>query len=229
MIFNIFPLSIYKQKVGLATAVRQRFAELITEQQSKTKKSSSSSSETWVGGMHGELSIHLQDDFMPLFHEYSKHMKSYMQQLGLQIDDLDIFVTRSWGTYGLSNETISTHMHTSSVLSISYYVSLPEGSASISFECEAHQNEPIRGLFRERRRSRSIDPSNMLTATSVAIDVQEDDLVIFPSAVLHGVRPGRQSAPRISIAADTLFLTKQVTNSEKILPPMANWRNVLAG
>jgi len=226
MIYNIFPLSIYKEKVGLDAATRKMFADIIAEQNSKTKKANSNSSETWVGGMHGELSIHLQGDFAPLVSEYPKHLASYLHQLGLHTDDLDIFVTRSWGTYGLSNETISPHMHSSSVLSIAYYVSLPEGSASISFECEAHQNEPIPGLFRERRRSRAIDPGNVLTATSVAVDVQEDDIVIFPSAILHGVRPGQQSAPRISIAADTLLLTKQVTNSEKLLPPVSNWKNV---
>jgi uncharacterized protein (TIGR02466 family) len=226
MIYNIFPLSIYKEKVGLDAATRKIFADIIAEQNSKTKKTDSNSSETWVGGMYGELSIHLRDEFVSLVSEYPKHLASYMHQLGLQTDDLEIFITRSWGTFGLSNETISPHRHASSVLSIAYYVSLPEGSASISFDCEAHQNEPIRGLFRERRRSRAIDPTNVLTATSLAIDVEEDDIVIFPSAVLHGVRPGQQNAPRISIATDTLLLTKQVTNSEKLLPPISNWKSV---
>jgi hypothetical protein len=60
------------------------------------------------------------------------------------------------------------------------------------------------------------------------MDVEEDDIVIFTSSTLHGVMPGRQTAPRISIASDTVFLTKQVTNSEKLLPPISNWKNVTA-
>jgi uncharacterized protein (TIGR02466 family) len=228
MLFNLFPLSIYKEKVGLDEGIRKMFADLITRQNNATAKKDGSSDEAWVGGMHGELSIHLQKEFAPLINEYPKHLHNYLGQLGFRRDDLDIFVTRCWGTYGRSNETISPHVHTSSVLSIAYYVSLPEGSASISFECDSHQNDPIKGLFRESRRSGLIDPTNALSALAVAIDVQEDDIVIFPSSTMHGVRPGQQKAPRISIASDTLFLTKQVTNSEKILPPVSNWRNVSA-
>ena len=99
-------------------------------------------------------------------------------------------MTRCWGTYGHGNETISPHVHTSSVLSIAYYVSLPEGSASISFETESHQNDAIKGLFRESRRGGSIDPNNPLSALAVAIEANEDDLLIFPSSNLHGVPAG---------------------------------------
>ena len=226
MLFNVFPLTIYKEKVGLDEATRKEFARIIAEQNKATKRPESSGHESWVGGMHGELSIHLRKEFAPLINEFPKHIRAYMQGLGFRRDDLDIFVTRCWGTYSHGNQTISPHVHTSSVLSIAYYVSLPEGSASISFETESHQNDAIKGLFRESRRSGVIDPNNPLSALAVSIEANEDDLLIFPSSNLHGVRPGRQTDPRISIAADTMFLTKEVSDSEKILPPVSNWKKI---
>ncbi|MEM7122673.1 MAG: putative 2OG-Fe(II) oxygenase [Pseudomonadota bacterium] len=226
MLVNFFPLTVYKEKVGLDDKTRKLFASIIADQQKGTSKDPHSPNESWVGGMHGKLSLHLADEFQPLTQQYSKHLKAYMGQLGFAGDDLDVFITRSWGTYGLANESISQHRHTSSALSIAYYVSLPEGSASITFATEAHQNEPIRGLFREGLINGKIDPRNPLSAINASIEVEEDDMVIFPSHMMHGVRPGRQNAPRISIACDTVFLTKTVTNSEKILPPVTNWKNV---
>jgi uncharacterized protein (TIGR02466 family) len=228
MLYNIFPLTVYKEKAGLSVEARKAFAAIIEKQYKETTDPARRSSSAWVGAMHGKLSVHLQKEFDPLVSLYPIHVKTYMEKLGFQSGHLDVFVTRSWATYGRSNETISRHKHTSSALSIAYYVSLPEGSASISFETEAHQNEPVAGLFVEARHRGLIDPNNSFAATAVSMDVEEDDLVIFPSSTLHGVMPGRHTAPRISIACDTLFLTKQVTNSEKLLPPVANWKNITA-
>lgn len=92
--------------------------------------------------MHGKLSVHLRKDFVPLVSKYPQHIRAYLERLGFQWGAFDIFITRSWATYGHGSETMSRHKHTSSALSISYYVALPEGSASISFETETHQNEP---------------------------------------------------------------------------------------
>lgn len=226
MLLNFFPFSVYREKVGLDDKTRKTFESIIAEQFAATGKEEDNPLETWVGGMHGMLSLHLADEFQPLVRELPKHLKSYMTQMGYISKDLEIFVTRSWGTYGMANDSITQHRHTSSALSIAYYVSLPEGSANISFHTEAHQNEPIPGLFLENLRNQVQDPANAFSAINASIEVKEDDLVIFPSHMMHGVRPGNQNAPRVSIAADTLFLTKTVTNSEKILPPVTNWKNV---
>jgi uncharacterized protein (TIGR02466 family) len=226
MLYNLFPLTVYKVKAGLEPKTRKAFAGLIESQNKMTSDPNRRSTESWTGGMHGILSLHMQKQFDPLFRLFPQHIGAYMAKLGFDLSQLDVFVTRSWGTFGRSNETISPHVHTSSALSVAYYVSLPEGSASISFEADAHQNEPIRGLFREGRHRGLIDPNNPLSATAVSMEVEEDDIVIFPSLTLHGVMPGKQKEPRISIAADTLLMTKQITNSEKLLPPMSNWRQV---
>jgi uncharacterized protein (TIGR02466 family) len=228
MLYNLFPLTVYKAKAGLSVETRKAIAAVVEGQYKKTTDPSRRTSSAWVGAMHGMLSIHLQKEFEPVVSLYPEHVKIYMEKLGYKWGELSIFVTRSWATYGNSNETILRHKHTSSALSIAYYVSLPEGSASISFETEAHQNEPITGLFTEARHRGLIDPTNTFAATAVNMEVEEDDLVIFPSSTLHGVMPSRHTAPRISIASDTLFLTKQVTNSEKVLPPVSNWRDITA-
>jgi len=227
MITNFFPLSIYKEKLGLDPIVRKAMAEVVRQQAKVPEGSKANPASTWTGDVHGKATLHQMDEFQPLVAGFQKHTIDFLTQLGHKTDAVDIYVTRCWGTVSQGAQSVATHNHRNSALSIVYYLSLPEGSASLAFHNREIQNEIEPGFVHpDRVRAGHIDPRNALSAFAVNLAVEEDDIVIFPSAAFHGVGPGRQERPRISIAADTFLIEKELSGEEYLLPPLSVWRKI---
>lgn len=227
MIHNIFPLSVYRGKAGFAPALRKKMAAFIVEQRHAKDSEAKSDGFTWTGDVMGMSGLHLDKNFKPLMKSFHTHVQIYLKELGHRTNDVDIFVTRCWGTVATSGERIAFHNHRNSALSIVYYPSLPEGSAKLAFQDEAHQNEPGPGMINQvRKNSGNFDIRNPLSAPQIFFPVEEDDIVVFPSSAMHGVLSGRQNEPRISIAADTTIVTNSMVGDETLLPPVSVWRRL---
>ncbi len=119
------------------------------------------------------------------------------------------------------------HRYRNSALSIVYYPSLPKGSATLGFENPEPQNEPAPGMNNPNRSVAGyFDMHNPLSTPRAYFPVEEDDVVVFPSNAWHGVAPGKQTQPRISIVADTLIVTNAMKGDESLLPPVSMWRRL---
>ena len=227
MITNCFPLSIYKDKMGIKKKPRDKMSAIILKDSGDQQNSDSNSTITWTGDVHGQSSLHLREEFNPMVAGFSQHATEYLTQLGHKTDDIDIYITRCWGTMSLAQQAISNHNHRNSAISIVYYLSLPEGSANLGFHNSQIQNELSPEFAHpDRVRAGKIDPRNPLSAYRLIMPVEEDDIVIFPSAAFHGVNPGRQSQPRVSVAADTLIVESKVSDEEYLLPPLSTWKKM---
>jgi len=49
-------------------------------------------------------------------------------------------------------------------------------------------------------------------------------LLIFPSKTIHGTEQGKSNSERISISADIVFLAKDSSTLEHLVPPIENWK-----
>jgi|AP12_2_1047962.scaffolds.fasta_scaffold18285_2 uncharacterized protein (TIGR02466 family) len=227
MITNFFPLSVYKEKLGLDKEARDKMAAVVLQQSEETTSGNAHRISTWTGDVHGRATLHLRDEFAPLVAGLHRHMVTFLTQLGHKTDAIDLYITRCWGTVSVAQQAVATHNHRNSALSIVYYLSLPEGSASLAFHNREIQNEISPGFAHpDRVRSGKVDPRNPLSVMIASIAAEEDDILIFPSAAFHGVNPGRQSQPRISIAADTLIVENELSGEEYLLPPLATWKKM---
>ena len=224
---NLFPLAVYREKAGISPALRKKLAAIIVEQRKTKKGLRSDQSATWTGDVQGLSALHHDKNFKPLVKAFHKHMQAYLHQLGHQTGDVDVYVTRCWGTVANGREHIPFHRHRNSALSIIYYPSLPEGSANLAFENSEPPNEPANGMISpDRSRAGKFDVNNPLSTPQAYLPVEEDDIVLFPSGVRHGVPPGNQNGLRISVAADTLIITNSMVGDESLLPPVSVWRRL---
>ena len=64
------------------------------------------------------------------------------------------------------------------------------------------------------------------TATRIALDVKEDDIVIFPSKTLHSTDQIKTNSERISISGDVIFLAKNTNKIEHLMPNYKNWKKL---
>ena len=61
---------------------------------------------------------------------------------------------------------------------------------------------------------------------NLIVDIQEGDLLIFPSRTEHATEPHDSAEPRISISADIMVTLKDSTEHEFLLPDPARWRKM---
>ena len=66
----------------------------------------------------------------------------------------------------------------------------------------------------------------MFNAPSIDINVEEDDILIFPSKSLHGTQPNKLNKGRISISGDVICVAKNSELLENMLPPLENWDKI---
>ena len=93
------------------------------------------------------------------------------------------------------------------------------------FDTSKH-NEFIPQLFDSRSlvKENIFKKRDILNSSKVVFDTKEDDLLIFPSKTIHGTEQGKSNSERISISADIVFLAKDSSTLEHLVPPVENWK-----
>ena len=56
------------------------------------------------------------------------------------------------------------------------------------------------------------------------LDIEEDDIVIFPSKTMHGTESNVNNDVRISLSADISIISKDSANLEHLITPVENWK-----
>ena len=100
--------------------------------------------------------------------------------------------------------------------------------AKILEEEEKKKEEDIeiaKGLFHKEKLNlgllKSISGRNTPT---VDLNVEEDDIVIFPSKTKHATIPNLNENPRISISGDVTIMLTNSYGHERLMPHFNNWQ-----
>jgi len=128
------------------------------------------------------------------FCEY--HLKQYMEEIeGVDTNLAGLRITQSWLNKNKPNESHPSHFHPNSYLSGVFYINcLPNDNIGITNRLEGMYNTMI---F-------PIKNSTAWNANAVKVGVEEGDLVLFPSWVLHFVNLNETTnKDRISLAFNT--------------------------
>jgi len=150
----------------------------------------------YLGGYtsYGSLDrLHLVSSlFDRLRRRIDPHVKSFARDLHYDLSGRTLAMTDCWANLMPAGTVHSMHIHPTSFVSGTYYVSVPKGAGAIKFE------DPRLGFQMAAPPRRSDAPEAYRAFVSVA--AHDGDLVLFESWLRHEVPPAHFSGERISIS-----------------------------
>ena len=228
-VYNIFPLTIYQSKIGIEENEKKKLISII-----KNMKVNSKNIEyynkvgSWTGDTQGFENLHHNPDFINFHKEVKKKIVEYLNVLNIDQNQLDIYVQRSWATISDGKEHIDKHTHLQSHISFAYYLKKSKGDSKINFYDDKRHNELIPGLFESptANRRKILKKIDLHNSSSISINPEEGDIVIFPSKTPHSTEPNVLNSERISISADITLIAKDSELLEHLTPPISNWQKI---
>ena len=228
-IHNFFPLSILQEQIQLTSEEKN---ELISEIRIMKEKSQNLNFREghfgWTGDVNGHEFIFKNTKFNKLFLEIKIKIINYLKFLKIDLDQIEIYIQRSWATISNEREIISKHKHLQSHLSFAYYLKKSTKDANFVVYDEEKKNEFIPGLFSSStlHKKNLIKEISLATASKISVNVNENDIIIFPSKTLHSTEQIDSNNERISISGDIVFLAKDSSMLEHLMPNFEDWKKL---
>ena len=224
---RIFPLSVYKNKIGLTEDERNLLAKEVRAEESKSKNPTyATKTSAWTGDTQGFEFLYSNKKFEKLFNLISLNIKKYTELLGVNNDKIDFYYQRAWATISRNGERIGSHKHSQSHISFAYYLKKDKDDGALNFHNESLQNEIVPEIFRSPPLDAPMKfffKSNYDNARVVIMHPQVDEIYIFPSKIVHSTAINKTKNERISISADISVIAKNSENIEHLLTPVSKW------
>ena len=228
-VHNFFPLSILQDQIKLTDEEKINLINDIRIMKSNSQNSDHKLNKaSWTGDTQGHEYIYNNPKFSNLFEEIKKKIHIYLDFLKIDQDQIETYIQRSWATISVDSEVISKHQHLQSHLSFAYYLKKNKEDSNFIIYDDEKKNEFIPGLFGSRTlvQKKLIQQITLATATKISLDIQEDDIVIFPSKTPHSTDQIKTNTERISISGDIVFLAKNTNSIEHLTPNFKNWKKL---
>lgn len=136
-----------------------------------------------------------QPSLVDLKQECEKHLNRYYRDILKADDTTEIYITDSWINFSRKGDQHSIHTHVNSMLSGVVYLQVNESVPSISFT----KDSPF--LLLEF----PVTEQNEFNSPSWKLDVNNNDIVIFPSNVWHSVPTNPSDTPRVTLAFNSFI------------------------
>ena len=147
-ILNLFPLTLFQEKILINENIKKEMInEILSHVLASKNKDFKVTEDSWTGDTQGYEYLYKNKKFETLFKEIKKQLINYIKNLGINENEIDLYMTRSWATVSNGKERISQHKHKQSHISFAYYLKKNEEDSNIVFYEEHFQNEFIPGLF----------------------------------------------------------------------------------
>ncbi len=222
-IVNLFPLSVYIDDVAEHQSLKEHFV-------SKLKSLPPYQPDArfaWTGDVKGHGFIHLNEDFKPWLDAMVPHIHRYLELLRLRIEYLDIFFQRSWPVVTKCNQMVASHSHENAHISLVYYLNKPEHAGGLRLFMGSAPNEIIPNLFSA---AVAVQPffieRTAFNSNHVDLDLNEGQVLIFPSKTLHQTIRSESDEERISLVADIAVMLKADSECEKFMPAFSLWKKL---
>ena len=223
-VFDLFPLSVLKDKIILSSKEKKELVEHIFNIEKETKNMEKRKTDAWLGDTKGHEYFLKNPKMKKLSKLVGEKIKTYSEMLSIDNKKINFFYQRSWATITRNQERIHPHSHDQSNISFAYYPLKPENSGDIRFIVEP-QNEIAKGLFHyEKLKLGLLKNVNKRNTPNIDLHVSEDDIIIFPSKIKHSTIPNKTENPRISISGDIVIMLKNSFGHERLMPHYQNWQ-----
>ena len=225
-LINLFPLTIIKDKIEISEEDKNVMINEIRDMK-KNSKNLRYQTETnaWTGDTQGFEFIHKNKKFKKLFDEIIKRVWGYLNCVEIDSKLVDIYIQRSWATISIGNERIKKHRHFQSHISFAYYLKKNKQDSNFVVFDESYKNEIMPGIFRSDTALQKgiVKKMNQFNVTQAIVNVEENDIVIFPSKTIHSTQPTQNNDERIYISADIVCIAKDSNLLEMGMPPLNQW------
>ncbi len=221
---DLFPLSVYRETLGVDPALRKSLAKIILDKESRSPVATEQES-AWLGDTAGHEFLFSEPEFAPLFELIARSVRAYLGDLGLDDQQLQLYFQRAWATVSRQGQRIFEHAHVQSHISFAYYLQKPDDGGGIYFSVASHPNELAPELFTTTKESLGILklPGDR-TMNRKYIETAENEILIFPSKTLHSTAPNMTDQPRVSLSADIVVALKDSRGHETLMPSIDHWR-----
>jgi len=166
-------------------------------------------------------SIHHDERFKKLFDAIQPKIMDALTLQHLNLDILEIYITKAWATYTIKNQSIHSHRHMASHYSFVYYPYAEEQGNLVFIDDEGSKtglNIPVRKEY--------FTKFTDVNYSSAIYPAKTGNIVIFPSMIFHETQINTTDKPRISISGDILLTMKPNIVSEHNIPSPTTWKKI---
>jgi len=228
-LINLFPLTIVKDKILIGDEEKINMINEIREMKKNSKNVNyQTKTNAWTGDTQGYEFIHKNENFKTLFDEILKRVWKYLNCVEIDEKLIDLYIQRSWATISEGNERIKKHRHFQSHISFAYYLKKNKEDSNFVVFDESYKNEVMPGIFRSDTALKKgiVKKMNQFNVTQAIVNIEENDIVIFPSKTIHSTQPSLNNNERISISADIVCVAKDSKLLEMGMPPLNEWTKI---
>ena len=191
--------TLFKSQIYHVNDLKENINSLILKRLEEEKKLNYKNQKSNVGGF--QTKILPMDNELKLF--IGEHVSIYLKNFKLKKECkyLDVDIASFWinENNNLNYNILHTHIGSGVDLSGVYYVKCPKNSGNICFYNSNHEGTSLANIFEGFNEYNSVN-------------VNEGDLILFPSSFKHMVEPNLSNESRISISFN-LCLNFTISNN----------------
>jgi uncharacterized protein (TIGR02466 family) len=206
---DLFPTTIYVGNMDGHEEYKKQFYKLYSKFDYEETNYISTVSEN-----SGNPLIHLEESLNPLFDEIISHVKNYAHDVLKLKDIFDFVITKTWLSRARKSEDeIRWHIHSTSHISFSYYVNMPENCHSINFSNQHCPNDLFLGMssYHEDDNRVMIKEYNSINSEKFFLKPNEGNILLFPSKTVHCTQSEIDNfvGERLAIVGDVILTLKE--------------------
>tara|TARA_R110002153_G_scaffold41039_1_gene117242 strand:- start:12 stop:632 length:621 start_codon:yes stop_codon:yes gene_type:complete len=197
-VHNLWPIPIYHGEIP----VKQEWKDAIinTEYVRTHINNSDISKDRYLLNNIPELKIEIEN-----------HLENYVRKYLTIKDNAQFYLLNSWSNIHSPDEKSQIHCHANSLISGVYYPIFPKKSGNICF----HRSWGFKNII-DQNINLEYNEHNNITAQQYQINIEEGDIVLFPSHLDHSVDKNNSNEKRYSIAFN-IFVRGKFGKEEYIL------------
>lgn len=222
----LFPLAIYYADIeNVSGQQKQRLTQYLLSLKDTYSDKNTDPFSSWTGDVNGVDQLHNDDSCAWLIKHIAHHARCYLQELGYELTDKNLYIQRCWPVFAEYGAAISRHCHHNAHLSGVYYLQgEEENGGDLTFFNAAKQNDVLIGEL-------NFDDKAGLLSDVTSYPPLSDRLYIFPAKQEHGVTVNKSRRQRISISFDMLITSAESEkhrsySSEYRMRSPDTWRQV---
>ena len=108
---TLFPLAIYYDDLLDAPAHQQSLIDAVLKLEHSGAEHRNYPEMAWTGDLHGVEQIHRHPDFSWIVEQIEKHTSIYLQQLGVDLSKVDLYIQRAWPIVSRTEQEVGAHCH----------------------------------------------------------------------------------------------------------------------
>ena len=190
IVYRLFPEPVFKYKLNNYKNLNEELSQYIYKLREEDGEGLKKSNK---GGWHSKpFKLGIKDTIQNTFaKEIQKNIFDVFQKYGWKTQNVPITIQEMWAIINKNEDFNVLHSHPNCYLSAAYYVKAPKNCGKFEIECP---NIAKANSFP------TIQKPNDLNIRVVSIDIDEGDLLFFPSYLPHKVALNKSGEDRVVIS-----------------------------